>query len=326
MPKRAKVGRKTGKDRIRMVYIGFRRAFWRSLPFSIQRHIIYLLRRTEFSDTLTVRRFAEFVRSRLYDELIVSPNGEAWFRDSDGAEFFVPFQQTDWIGRGVSQIEPLESDLLARNLTSGTMLDIGANVGVHSIRVAKRLPEVSIFAFEPVTANHALLVKNIARNGLSARVFAVHTAVGATNGTVTIPSCLGTGNWVGGHISGVRNEEIPLQTIDSFLKEKNINDVTIVKCDVEGYEFHVLKGMTGCLQKARPRLLIEVDEGWCARLGNQALDVFYLMGQYEYQYMRLMRGIGLKKALASVSESLSSTNNFWFFPEEKGPGRVEEPE
>ena len=305
-----------------MNHATFRRAAWRALPARLQRPILRLLRSHEYSTTRAVRRFAKIARSRFSDEVVISPTGEMWFRDGQGGEFYVPSDRTDWIGCGVSQTEPFESKLLSRNVGHGTMLDIGANTGVHSIRVALQRPEVRIFAFEPVAENHAVLVKNIARNGLAQRVCAVQVAVGASQGTVRMPANFGTGNWVGGIIPGANSEEIPVLTIDSFLKARGIVDVGLVKCDVEGYELQVLRGMTTCLQHMRPRLLLEVDETWCLRLGHHAADVFALLRQFGYRYMRVMPGIGLDKPLASETESLASTSNFWFYKEEMGPEHV----
>jgi len=306
-----------------MTYTTLRRTCWRAFPALLQRPIIRLLQWHEYSTTLTVRRFAKFARSRFRDEVVISTTGEIWFRDSGGGEFFVPSDRTDWIGRGVSQTEPLESALLSRNVGAGTMLDIGANVGIHSIRVALQRPAARIFAFEPVSANHAVLVKNLARNGLVPRVVAIHAAVGAAPGTVMMPASFGTGNWVGGVIRGAQSEAIPLLTIDSFMKERGLGEVGLVKCDVEGYELRVLQGMTACLQNQRPRLLLEVEETWCVRLGHHAAEVFTLLRQFGYQYMRVMPGSGLKPPLASESESQASTSNFWFYPAESGPGQVD---
>jgi FkbM family methyltransferase len=303
-------------------YVTLLRSCWRGLPDQLRRPTLRLLSWQEYSTARAARRFAKCARSRFRDEVVISPNGEMWFRDSGGGEFFVPSDRTDWIGHGVSQTEPLESALLSMNMGPGAMLDIGANVGIHSIRVGLKRPDARIFAFEPVSVNHAVLMKNISRNNLGQRVCAIHAAVGAVQGTVTMPASFGTGNWVGGVIRGVQCEKIPLLTIDSFLKERGIVEVGLVKCDVEGYELQVLQGMTACLQNLRPRLLLEVDETWCARLGHHAADVFTLLHQISYKYMRVTPGVGLEKPLASVSASLASTSNFWFYPEETGLGQV----
>jgi len=305
-----------------MTYKTLRRAFWRALPLQLQRPILRLLRWNEYTAACAVRRFAKLARSRFRDEVVISPSGEVWFRDPSGGEFLVPVDRTDFIGRGVSQTEPLESALLSRNLEFGTMLDIGANVGLHSIRVALKQPKARIFSFEPVSANHAVLVRNVVRNGLAGRISAIHAAVGASPGTVAMPASFGTGNWVGGVLRGVQSEDVQLISVDRFLKDNAILDVGLVKCDVEGYELQVLEGMTVCLQNMRPRVLLEVEETWCARVGHHAADVFTLLRRSGYQYMRVMSGAELRFPLASESESQASTNNFWFYPEESGPGHI----
>ena len=67
--------------------------------------------------------------------------------------------------------EPIESkamNILADSVTS--ILDIGANIGYHSIRLALRNPLLKIYSFEPLPIFAQSLHRNIFLNGVGDRV------------------------------------------------------------------------------------------------------------------------------------------------------------
>lgn len=64
------------------------------------------------------------------------------------------------------------------------VLDVGAGVGTVGLCIAARCPDAHVVLLEREAALWALARDNIGRNGLEARVFAVHGAVGGTIGTL----------------------------------------------------------------------------------------------------------------------------------------------
>jgi len=57
--------------------------------------------------------------------------------------------------------------------------------------------------------------------------------------------------------------QVPMRTIDDICQELSLIDVRLVKIDVEGFEPHVLRGMTRLLRRQRP---IVVFEAWTDEL------------------------------------------------------------
>jgi FkbM family methyltransferase len=262
-------------------------------------------------------RKAVRVSHRFKDELVLCPNGDVYERDQGGPEFLVPLDLTRVLQMGTSGTEPLESRLLAANLTGDApvMLDVGANVGLHSIRTACARPAARICAFEPVTANYQVLCKNIARNQLRSRIEAVHAAVGAEDGTVSISAGYGTGNWVGA--TNTRDvETVQAVSIDSFLEKRAMNRVTLIKCDAEGYELHVLRGARRCLERLRPKLLLEVSEIWCRRFEYHPSELFNFLGGLGYDYLRITAARQVLPPSGDLARDLDGGNNFCFFPKE----------
>lgn len=154
-----------------------------------------------------------------------------------------------------------EVDFINRMSTSlqagDTVYDIGANIGVITMLLARRGNECAdrIFSFEPEPRNFAQLNANVAANGLQNRVATHQLALGSSEGEVEL------------HIRGVAGEGrhsitegkgatdsimVPLTTCSAFA-EKSGSLPDLLKIDVEGAEGQVLSGMSGLLQKRPPR-------------------------------------------------------------------------
>ncbi len=124
-------------------------------------------------------------------------------------------------------------------------LDIGANVGIFSLRLAPRLKNFGqIHAFEPHPLMQDLLARNLHLNGLGGTITVHPVGVSDHNGTVAIGyprEHLGGGSVVYGANTEMEIIEADLRTIDDLFGPGFRADV--VKIDVEGHELQVLRGM-----------------------------------------------------------------------------------
>jgi hypothetical protein len=68
--------------------------------------------------------------------------------------------------------EEEELGIIAKHFKGGTFVDIGANVGNHSIFAAKFLGASTVIAFEPNPASYVTFKCNMALNGLESRIVA----------------------------------------------------------------------------------------------------------------------------------------------------------
>jgi FkbM family methyltransferase len=118
------------------------------------------------------------------------------------------------------------------------VLDIGANIGLHSIVLSKCGPEVR--AFEPDPTHFALLQQNLARNGC-ARASANNAAVSRQEGVLEFVRVLG--NTTGSHLAGAKTnpygalERFPVQ-VESI--HTHLGWADLIKMDVEGHEAEIL--------------------------------------------------------------------------------------
>lgn len=175
--------------------------------------------------------------------------------------------------------EPEELAIIARHFPiGGHFLDIGANIGNHTLYVGKFLHASRIVCIEPNPPAIALLESNVWLNGLTRIVDGNYLGTGLSDTAqenVAMRyhhSNLGAGRVVPGE------GEIRLERADVLLAGQRFD---LVKIDVEGMELAVLAGMSGLLAEHRPKMFIEVDNAnadgftaWLAEAGYEVLEEF----------------------------------------------------
>lgn len=175
--------------------------------------------------------------------------------------------------------EPEELAIIARHFPiGGRFLDIGTNIGNHTLYVAKFLHASRVVCFEPNPEAIALLQSNVALNGIGDVVDLRHLGIGlsdhvAENLGIKAPSRnLGAGRMVEGEGS------LRLERADALLAGESFD---LIKIDVEGMELQVLGGLSGLLVKARPKMFVEVDNAnadgfadWVAANGYRVIESF----------------------------------------------------
>ena len=142
-------------------------------------------------------------------------------------------------------------DVLVETYPDDVFYDIGANVGIYSCFVGKKLSDGAVVAFEPHPENLGSLRKNLAQNGVDAIVR--ETALGADPGTAHLRET-GTDAGEGEHaIVGPNADEgipVPVERLDAAVAE-GLPDPTVVKIDVEGAETEVVSGGASTLSDCR---------------------------------------------------------------------------
>jgi FkbM family methyltransferase len=145
---------------------------------------------------------------------------------------------------------------LRAHVHGGTLIDVGANVGLVTLLLADRVQHALLYEPNPVAAERAR--QNLALNGLH---FEVHElAISDRTGTVDfedeggVSTCNRT---VVGFSTPVPTRPVRCDRLDRLLMDQPPpHPVTVVKIDVEGHENQVLRGMMECLQRLRPRLVM----------------------------------------------------------------------
>lgn len=142
------------------------------------------------------------------------------------------------------------------------ILDIGANIGNHTVYFSQYLENIAVIAFEPIRENFALLRRN---THPYPNIVIRNEAVGATRGTVGM--VLNRSNMGACEVSddkdGVEYRKVPQVRVDDLLLMPR---VSLMKIDVEWYEPEVLKGAKDILETDKPLILIEDADGVYADL------------------------------------------------------------
>jgi FkbM family methyltransferase len=140
-------------------------------------------------------------------------------------------------------------------------LDIGANLGLVSLRMAARVGHTGhVHSFEPQSRLLHYLRKTRAQNPhLSLTLHPV--ALGPEEATMTM--CIPEGNAGAGSLSKSfsdrrESEEVavPVKRLDDYAKEIGIGRIDFIKMDVEGFEAQVLLGAMDIIGRTKPRVIV----------------------------------------------------------------------
>lgn len=146
----------------------------------------------------------------------------------------------------VSRGEPYERRLLTdvrQRHHSGTAVDVGAHIGNHTLYLAA-VCELRVLAFEPRPATFAALESNLALNP-HLDIEAHMVALGASSGSGALGPRMTVEPGPG---------DVEVAAFDDRFR---LDDLAVVKVDVEGMEAEVLAGMVGHLERCGPTVYVE---------------------------------------------------------------------
>lgn len=149
-----------------------------------------------------------------------------------------------------------------------SVLDVGANIGFHTIRLAARVgPSGRVYAFEPMPQNLELLRRSIEENHFEQRVVVQNAAVSESPGEsemVFLSLDERSFNSGGGHLRIPGRELLPAQ---HTLRVRSValdrcdvrHPIRLIKIDIEGAEPLALRGARELLRADRPTILSEIN-------------------------------------------------------------------
>ena len=142
-------------------------------------------------------------------------------------------------------------------------VDIGANVGVHSLNMSQFCSDVHSFEPNPVVRGkleekiRMNIVKNIVVHGVGVGMVNEELPYYAPKGCNQ-----GTGSFIEGYSLNNDNNGILLKLVhgDEYFEKLRLDQIDIIKIDVEGFEKNVLLGLKKTLAKYRPIIFLEFSE------------------------------------------------------------------
>src|SRR5688572_19286345 len=149
-----------------------------------------------------------------------------------------------------------------------TVLDIGANIGAHTLPMASLVgASGQVVAFEPTAFAYGKLQQNIALNPhLASRIVAFQCML-KDDGNDTLPSSLfsswplsARGERHAKHKGmGMTTAGAKSASLDEIARTIDLKRIDFIKIDVDGHELPVLRGAARSIDRFRPTILIELS-------------------------------------------------------------------
>ena len=180
------------------------------------------------------------------------------------------------------------------------VLDIGANIGAHSLLFSKLVgPAGYVYGFEPTDyAFNKLLINLDLNSRTNIEVFKVACAdVLKEEKEVDFRA-----SWC---TDGSRKDypcTVKFEPLDHWAEIHNLDAADVIKLDVDGNEFSVLQGAENVINTFGPMIFLEV---WGPNFQDSARDPFVLLERHGYKFYSLDGEIEYQSA-ANLVELVSS--------------------
>lgn len=176
-------------------------------------------------------------------------------------------------------------------------IDVGANIGYLSAIGAGFVGKTGqVHSFEPVPQYFERL-KNMAMINKDFQIIVNQISLGEKEGEANIRLSnernIGWNSMV--FLSGKKDkikEEIKVGVcrLDAYIEQKKLNKITLIKIDVEGFEFPVLKGLSRYLDNTghRPAIICEINPFVCLIMKYSLPELSEYIRKYGYNIYNIL--------------------------------------
>jgi len=182
------------------------------------------------------------------------------------------------------------------------ILDVGANAGIYSLAALAVQPDAVVHAFEP-TPEIAARLRDTAKLNQLETLYVHELAVLGENGYATLNRCRGElGNNEGMNFvtKGIGNsgaERVKTMSLDHFCEGHSIDQVDLLKLDVQGHEYSALKGAERLIKAGRIGTIF-MELNWARTVGAPcpAADSIWFLGKAGFLFSKPGALLQWKKA------------------------------
>lgn len=208
--------------------------------------------------------------------------------------------------RANANVDPFRVQQRLVRSPAPVIFDVGAHVGQTSLHYRQLFPAARLFAFEPFPPSYAKLASALSGDSAAASFpLAFSDVVGtrhlhvnpseATNSLLpTDPEAAQV--WGTGLLESRDRIEVRTDTVDAFCHDHQLEQIDILKIDVQGAEFDVLRGAAGMLGGHRIGLVyFELIVATTYAGQRQPHDYLRLMDEFGYGWVDMfnpLRGSG----------------------------------
>lgn len=236
--------------------------------------------------------------SKIYWKYLASNGHRIVIKEIDSIRYELDLSElidSEMFYRGVC--EPNTANALAQLSKPGNVVfDIGANVGSHTLPLAKLVgTEGMVYAFEPVEWARKKLKRNIELNSfknirlvpvaLSDQIQMHGSEQFRASFKITSQADVGadgelTQNWW----NACDHLDTDFDTLDAFVKKNGLIRLDLIKLDVDGYEGKVMRGAIKTLDHFRPIILMEIAPSWAKARGESLSEIVNNLSNIGYRF------------------------------------------
>lgn len=177
------------------------------------------------------------------------------------------------------------------------VLDIGANVGSHSLPIASHVGESGkVYAFEPVPWAVNKFKRNLELNNfnnITLETIALSDVNEEMDMKFRASFKLGSKSGVGqdgkiddGWWDECEQVKVRMETLDSYVLHNQISHIDLIKLDVDGFEGKVIRGALDTLKRFQPILIMEIAPTWTEMRGDNMKDILHELEQFGYKFFK----------------------------------------
>lgn len=237
-----------------------------------------------------LKEFLNISKSLITLFLLRSNKSRTIIRKINGVTFvfdFDLFHATPTYFLGTNQISITKT--LVKFLKKGDIfIDVGANIGYFSAVGAGLIGKKGeVHCFEPVPHFFKRLLILQKMND-EYKFFLNYFALGEIPGVYELEATPSDSSFVPNYINPKLSKgkfKGAVRRLDDYLFERNIENIALIKIDVEGYEFPVLKGLSRYFEQKKdnlPPIVVEIIPRAYPLLGIELKDLENYMKQFSY--------------------------------------------
>lgn len=161
------------------------------------------------------------------------------------------------------------------------VIEVGSNIGAHTLLIAKIIGKKGkIIAIEPTKFAINKLNRNISLNKDLSNISVVKKIVSDSvyNGSDEFNS-----DWSMSSPQVPHKLDFVSTTLDILVEESALQKLDLLKIDVDGYDYKVLRGGKDVIEKFKPTIFVELCEYVLNKQGDSVSDIFTYLEGFGYE-------------------------------------------
>lgn len=198
--------------------------------------------------------------------------------------------------------------------SNAVIFDVGANLGWYGINIKKKMPESTIYFFEPIPETANRLKDNLALNDIRDCYVINAGLLNKNEDTKIYYDITESGASSLADLrekSTTRHISCKMQRMDDFVKANEVSGLDFIKCDVEGTELFVYEGGKETIDLYKPIIMSEMLRKWARKFNYHPNDIIDFLSELGYQCFVVVAGTSILKKFDRVTEETIETNYYF---------------